>query len=357
MPTLQLSTSNPLPLHNAMTGTPVTISNQDVTNVVLIGDELGLFAAQNAVGGGAFTYPNITVLLPGQAFTFTDGIELYGLAVTGTPTVSIAEGTTSTAGALSGTSMVSASSLLNPTTIYHVSAAGNTLISPMLLNQNGYELQLKINVNPSSTVPFLDMFIMWSDSVSNQVVAEEEWVLAAGPTGSGNVYSIKGPTKGDTISFNLVNLDPTFIINAQLTLLINSRQWLRDRIYTLSYTAPPGFAIANTRGFTDVIASVDNLTVHPGTKQILFPPYAGDVWLWVDQQGNTSANANFFLQVAPTSVFGTAAFFGANPSSGPPTGSGAVTRFPRGHVLMTYTNGGSVDSTVNCKVIALDERN
>jgi hypothetical protein len=191
------------------------------------------------------------------------------------------------------------------------------------------------------------------------VVAEEEWVLgAAAPFGSPNVYSIKGPTKGDQVTLNFINLDPGFSIQTTFTMLVNSRNLNRDKIYTLSYAAPPGFIGPNVPGFTDVIASVDGANINAGnTITRLFPPYAGDVWFWMDQQGNTAANCFFTLQVAPTSFFGTAAFFGASQAGGPATGTGSVIRFPRGHVLMTYTNNGVSPSTIDCKVIALDENN
>jgi hypothetical protein len=184
-------------------------------------------------------------------------------------------------------------------------------------------------------------------------------VLAANtPFGSPNVYAIKGPSKGDQVTLNFINLDPGFSIQTTFTMLVNSRSLNRDKIYPLSYTAPPGFTGAATPGFTNVIASVNGMNVAAsGTASRLFPPYAGDVWFWVDQQGNAAGSAFFELQVAPTSFFGSAPFFGAGPTGGPPTGQGTVMRWPRGHVLLTYTNNGVSPSTVNAKVIALDENN
>jgi len=358
MPTLNLSTANPMLLHPGGSGKPVVIANQDPTFAILIGPELGLYAAQAAAGGGTYTDPNITVIYPGQSYTFTGENDLYGLATGGSPQVNIAEDANNTQGALNGTSLVSAGTLVSPKTQYLVSAAGNTMVGPLEFNQAGYEMQIQCSINASATIPFLDMQVMWSDSVTGQVVAEEEWVPGCGPLGTPNLYTLKGPTKGNQLSLNLVNLDPGFVLHTQITVIVNSRQWMRDRVYTLNFTAPPGYVAPGVLGSTDVVGSINGMSVAPSSSQArLFPLYAGDVWFWVDQMGNAGGNSNFTLQVAPTSFFGNSAIFGAGPSGGPPSGSGTVMRWPRGHILMTYSNTGTSTSTVNCKAVALDERN
>lgn len=362
MPTIALSTNNPTQLHFGGTGRTVVIANQDPTNTVVTGSEQGIFSAQASVGGGVFTDPTLTMIAPGTSYTFDGAEDIWGIALSGAPNVNISVGSLGTQSSFAGTNFVSPSTLINPGGIRQkisISGGNNFIIPATLLNQAGYELQIQLGINAGSTEPFIDMFMMWSDSVSGLTIATEEWVLAAGPSGNANIYMIKGPTKGNELSINLVNLDPTFTITAIVTVAVNSRGWTRDRIYTLQFNTPPSFpGNAAGRGFTNVIASVDNQVIHAGnTLTRILPPYAGDVWLWVDQQGNAAGNSNLTLQLTPTSVFGTASIFGASPSGGPPSGVGIVKRFHRGHVVLNYANTGSVDSTVNIKVIALDERN
>lgn len=362
MPTFQLGTVTPFLLYAGGSAQSVIIANQDTTNAVIVGSELGIYAAQAASGGGILTTPDITEIVPGQSYTYDGSQDIYGLALNGNPVVNVAPGAQNTQAALAGTNLVTPSTpLAFSKSTFTVGASSNHLAGPTMLNQPSYELQVQVGTNVAATVPFIDMIIIWNDSISGLVVAEEEWVLGAGaPLASKNVYAIKGPSKGDQVTINFVNPDPAFGIQITFTLLVNSRSLNRDKIYPLAYAAPPGFTGPGIAGggFTDVIATVNGMTVAGGGSQSrLFPPYAGDVWFWVDQQGNTAANANFQLQVAPTSIFGTAPFFGAGPSGGTPTGQGTVMRWPRGHVLLTYTNGGGSPSTVNSKVIALDENN
>lgn len=359
MPTITLNTANPMLLHSGGQK-PVTIANQDPTFPIIVGPELGIYAAQAEAGGGAYTDPRITVIPPGNSYTFDGTDTLYGLATNGAPQVNIAYNTYGIQTSLAGTNFVSPSTLIGTGVqqVFKITGGNNLVIPPAMLNQPGYELQVQLGINAASTEPFLDMFMMWSDSVSGLVVATEEWVLAAGPNVNNNIYMIKGPTKGNELSLNLVNIDPSLTMTVTITIAVNSRGWARDRIYTLAFNNPPGFTSAAGRGFTNVIATMDNLTITPGNNiQRILPIYAGDVWVWADQQGNAAGNSNLTLSVLPSSIFGSGNIYGVSPSGGPPSGVGIVKRFPRGHILMTYANTGSVNSTVNVKVVALDERN
>lgn len=361
MPTFQIGTATPFMLYAGGSAKSVIIANQDTTNGIIVGNELGIYAAQ-AAGSGILTTPDITEIVPGQSYTFDGTDDIYGLALNGNPVVNVAPRATGTQVALAGTALVTPSTpLAFAKSTFFVGVSNNHIAGPTMLNQPSYELQVQFATNVAATVPFVDMVVIWNDTVSGLVVAEEEWVLACGtPFGSPNVYTIKGPSKGDQVTINFINPDPGFTQQITFTMLVNSRSLNRDKIYTLAYTAPPGFTGPGVpgAGFTNVIATVNGMNINGGSSQSrLFPPYAGDVWFWVDQQGNTSANANFQLQVAPISIFGSAPFFGAGPSGGTPTGQGTVMRWPRGHVLLTYTNGGGSPSTVNAKVIALDENN
>jgi hypothetical protein len=360
VPTFQLNSTTPFLLHAGGASKSVIIANQDTTNGILLGSELGIYAAQaSGTTGGILTTPEVTEVVPGQSYTFDGDDDIYGIALNGNPVVNVAEKAQNTQVALAGTNLVTPSTPLSfAKQQFFVGVSNNFMVGPARLNQPSYEMQVQVSTNSSATVPFIDMYVIWADSISGFIVAEEEWVLPANaPFGSPNVYTIKGPTKGDTLSMNFVNPDPGFTIEINFAVVVNSRSLLRDRIYTLSYSAPPGYVGPNVHGFADIIASIDGMSVAPGTQARLLPPYAGDVWLWVDQAGNTAANASFVLQAAPTSLLGTAPFFGAMPTGGGPGGSGTVIRFPRAPVLLTYTNSGTSTSTVDAKVIALDERN
>lgn len=237
--------------------------------------------------------------------------------------------------------------------------AGNThSLGPAQITALGYEAIFSVSVGNTATIPFVTLQVIHTDLGSGMTVSEEDWTLAAGPTGSPCTYQITGPTKGSQVQLSFTNLDPSLSMLISHASLTNSRLYARDKGITTVYNAPPGFTVPGSNNLAGIIASVNGASVAPlSSITRLFPVYSGDVWLWTDQQGAAGGSSNFMFQAAPVSLFGSAPMFGTAPSGGTPSGVGEVVRLHRGHVLMTFTNGSSsATATVNCKMIALNER-
>lgn len=236
---------------------------------------------------------------------------------------------------------------------------GNThTLGPAQITALGYEAIFSVSIANTSTIPFVTLQVIHTDLGSGMTVSEEDWTLAAGPTGSPCTYQITGPTKGSQVQLAFTNLDPSLSMLISHASLTNSRLYARDRAITTVYNAPPGFTGPGINNLAGIIASVNGATVSPMSSITrLFPVYSGDVWLWTDQQGVAGGSSNFIFQAAPISTYGSAPLFGTAPSGGTSSGVGTVLRLHRGHLLMTFNNqsAGST-ATVNCKMIALNER-
>lgn len=234
---------------------------------------------------------------------------------------------------------------------------GQLVQLPVLpVGQLGYELQISASIGNTATVPFVQLEMQWTDVLSNLIVADEKWGIPCGSGASVNTIVLTGPTKGSQLGVQLKNQDPAVVATVQIVLLYNSRTYARDRAIQTVTNNPPGYTYVGDKSSYEVIGSLSAINVNPGGNQVrLFPLYAGDVLFYADQAGNAAANSQLQLQIAPTSVFGTAAFWSASPSGGVGSGTTQILRFPRAPVIMTYNNTGASVATINARVIALDE--
>ena len=224
------------------------------------------------------------------------------------------------------------------------------------VTQPGYELQVSVSVGGAATIPFLQMELQWTDPIFNLLVADEKWALACGNSPAVNTFVLTGPTKGNQLGIQFKNLDPAVPITMTIVALYNSRICSKDRVIQVVTNNPPGFTYAGDHSSYGVIATLSAIPVNAGGIQTrLFPLYSGDVLFYMDQQGNGAANSQLQLQVAPTSLFGTAALWSAEPTGGVGQGSSQILRFPRAPIQMVYNNSGASTATINVKVISLDE--
>lgn len=220
----------------------------------------------------------------------------------------------------------------------------------------GYELQISATIGGTATVPFLQLELQWSDPIFNLLVADEKWGIPCGNSPQVNTVVLTGPTKGNQLLVQFKNLDPAIAATVTIVALFNSRFYSKDRPMQVVTNNPPGFVYVGDHSSYGVIGTLSAITVNAGnTSTRLFPLYSGDVLFYMDQAGNSAANSQLQLQVAPTSLFGASAFWSASPSGGVGNGTSQILRFPRSPVQLVYANSGASPAVVNAKVIALDE--
>jgi hypothetical protein len=257
---------------------------------------------------------------------------------------------------LTGVPLLALSGALLESTSFPVPGGAGVTFPTLAVTQLGYEIQVSCSVGSAATNPYVSADMSWIDSASGLVVAEETWVLAAASGNNVNTFIGTGPTKGDTLTVTITNVDPAVTATVSLVLLTNSRIHSRDRWIQSVTNNPPGITLTGGHPLSGVIASYSAQVIDSGnTRSFLLPLYAGDVLFYMDQQGNSAADSTFYLQPAPTSKFGTASMWSASPAGGVGSGVTQVLRFPRAHVLATYVNSGADNATINFKAIALDE--
>lgn len=93
----------------------------------------------------------------------------------------------------------------------------------------GYELLIESTIGAAATVPFVEVQVIWSYSVSGAVVATDSWVVPC--NGGGTVFTshITGPSKADQAQVQVINLDPSVTSTVNVILFANSRVYSADR--------------------------------------------------------------------------------------------------------------------------------
>lgn len=224
------------------------------------------------------------------------------------------------------------------------------------ITQLSYEVFISGEIGNTATTPAVVVDMSWYDATSGLIVSAEEWCIPCAT--SPNTYQVAGtgPTKGSQLIVTITNLDPAVAANVSFVVLTGSRVLTKDRWLATQVKNPPGLSASGTHLSSAIVGTVGNTTVVPGTPFVLLLGlYAGDVQFYMDQQGNSSANSVAQLQPWPTSRYGTASIWSGNMSGGVGFGVTALLRFPRCPTLLTYTNSGSVNATINLRAVALDE--
>jgi hypothetical protein len=258
--------------------------------------------------------------------------------------------------AITGAPLLTLAGILQASNTFTIAGGATQTIGPLTIMQLGYEIQLKLSIPAGATVPFVDVVMQWTDATGGSVMALERWML---PCGSAANYVITGtgPTKGSSLTVKLVNQDPAQTATVTVIILTNSRVYTRDRWITNTVVNVPTFTNPGGDPTREVLATMDAANCNAGaTITRLIPPYAGDVWFYVEQSGVSAANSVAKLQAVPTAALGTADFYSSTPTGGAGTGNGVVLRFPRSCALFSFTNSGSVAATVSLKAIMLDDR-
>jgi hypothetical protein len=173
-----------------------------------------------------------------------------------------------------------ATSLFNVSVLTSVPAAGSLTIpgSPFSLNQIGYELFVKVLANAASTFPFGRLVLTWSDSVSGNTVWLDKWSLAGGNPSSAPYIGV-GPTKGDQVSVTFFNDDPVNAMSIAMSMVQNSRVFVRDDLRNSSVQAIPNLTRGNYSIDAGILVNtIPNLGAGASANRVM-AFYAGQVSL------------------------------------------------------------------------------
>jgi hypothetical protein len=155
----------------------------------------------------------------------------------------------------------------------------------------GYELRLTTGTLAAGTNPFGKLTLIWTESISGLVVAQENWYFGQGQAASKTVLRGTGPTKGDTLQIIITNLD-TVSVYYTYVIVQNSRVYSRDNIYQIgnaSYLPTPAFNAPDSIEMEALIVATRSHSLATGVAdQVLLPLYSGKAHL----SGTTGSNGS-----------------------------------------------------------------
>lgn len=188
---------------------------------------------------------------------------------------------------------------------------GSTVIEPSVLgfyNFTGisYEIFLQIST-AAATATRLGVQLIWSDSVSTQVIAERNFSMYAGTTAAPHFVVGRGPTSGDQLQVNLNAPDNTVTVTMLFTQ--RSTPYVGDlwrTTFGLSVPSFPGFTSSIVDPAGGYLASVSSSVALSNFTATLLPLYTGVVTVAGTTTDTTAGNSELRIS-APSEVFATPA--------------------------------------------------
>jgi len=193
-----------------------------------------------------------------------------------------------------GTPLLHGTAILDAHTAYTVAA--ESYESPFYTFQKpGYNITVSASISGSATIPFIRArMIWWATTAGADQIAEEDWYIPATSSGTVNIYG-KGPVKGQALTLQLYNYDPSYTATVTVDLLNTTQHIARDDWRTDRPASVPGFTAAPADPFAGVLALASVVSLGAGdTSTLLLPLYAGAALLNVTQSGGRSVTVNVY---------------------------------------------------------------
>lgn len=160
------------------------------------------------------------------------------------------------------------------------SGATVTVGSNIHISKIGYEIALTFYA-PAAAASIDTVQLIWSDSVSGQVVVTDEWSFYAGsgPIANANIIRGTGQTKGDTLTVKVTQNVSTVTASFIIVMAQNSRIYSRDDWRTVAFGGVTGVTGANGDDMNNgIVVNMDAVAVAAGANVIAaLPLYAGRV--------------------------------------------------------------------------------
>lgn len=290
------------------------IANTDLVNPIYYDDQLSITAGSSQIPPlGAVAFDGETDI---YGSTLSPGTVVVADIVRGGLQWGPSPAQTAAQIAISGVPLLSKPTLVKLQPGATIPASGTaTPISGQQITQTGYEIAVTLLIGSAATVPGARVTLTWSDSVSGQTVSTENWYLAAASGASPQQYTGTGPTKGDTLTLTITNLDSAVALTYSLTLTQNSRQYARDDWRQPTVFPVPGQTAASYDQPSNLLFSSNPLISSGLAVQRWIPLYAGDVTFTVINGPNANSQLSLlaFLDSALTlSNFWTSPLIAAN---------------------------------------------
>jgi hypothetical protein len=240
-----------------------------------------------------------------------------------------------------------------------------TLLNAVAHTQIGYEFSISLQQSSVvATYPLLAVTLTWSDSATGRIVTVDKFYTTASNTVStAPIVTVgTGPSKGDTLTVTLQNVTAT-PVTYSFVAAQNSRVYTRDSWQWVGYKGQagtvtisgPNFGPTFSESESNLLMSWSGVLINGAVDLIVIPLYAGQVWLHVDESGVSPAN--FVAEVQTQSALGAADIYNSEVGGGV-TGTTSVNvpiALPRSPCLLVFTNNGSVNATIDSKIIISEQ--
>lgn len=181
---------------------------------------------------------------------------------------------------------------------------GITLIYDATIDQVAYELGFAAQLpSGQGTVPFIEVSFSWADVSGFFVTWTENYAF---PVGNGSLLQcfMRGPLKGEQLTFGLKNLDPSIHMTVDYSFAKTSHPYEHDYVRQQLYpaVAPIGFTQADGHPTSNVPAHA-NPTITPGnTASLLCAVMVGRWKITLDNSAGTNAVGMTFTDPTATAI-------------------------------------------------------
>ena len=115
-----------------------------------------------------------------------------------------------------------------PGRTWSLAGGASSTALPVTFHKIGYEMLAKATIAAAATIPFVRLNLVWTDSGSGLEVATDTFIIPCASGGPKFIVAGRGPTKADTMTATVANLDPAQAITMELDILENGRVYPRD---------------------------------------------------------------------------------------------------------------------------------
>lgn len=220
--------------------------------------------------------------------------------------------------------------------------------------QPGYEVIVQATANPASTSPFVEVQLQWAINPAAVGTNTDTFVCAGGTTPAGGWFTVgTGPSKGNALTVQIKNLDTVNAMTVAVTVINNSRVYVRD---DWRWNAPtdiggtiPNFTLPTITPDESVLGIGNDTIAGSGSLARIVGSYSGRIKVGLNPVAGTLANVTFNLQALPSTYYQ-----GNNPIiGGAPPGLVFEVAGPRAPMLLRIINTATTAVTFAWSLIAV----
>jgi|SRR5579864_1201372 len=195
-----------------------------------------------------------------------------------------------------------------PGRTWALAGGASSTAAAMTFHKIGYEMLVKANIGSTATVPFAQLKLEWSDSGSGLLVATDTWIIPCCQSPSKFIVSGRGPTKADTCTPTVTNLDPAITNSVELDVLENGRvyqldnwNWINELDSALTI---PTLTLPSFTGDESCLGFLPGTTIAAsGSSKFLFGMWDGPITVSWELTSGAAASLGLRLRAAPDSLY------------------------------------------------------